>query len=122
VKPVRAYFDGDLTALDGLQVSQPGTPTRTRLWDALRAVPAGQTVSYAGLAASAGLPRAARAAGTACAVNLIAPVIPCHRVLRGDGNLGGYYYGLDRKAWLLRHEGADVPAPSGQAGRRGGNS
>ncbi len=47
-----------------------------------------------------------RAAGAACAANLIAPVIPCHRVLRTDGSLGGYYYGLPRKEWLLRHEGA----------------
>jgi methylated-DNA-[protein]-cysteine S-methyltransferase len=106
VKPVQGYFSGDLTALDGLAVHQPGTPARQRLWDEMRAVRAGHTVSYAELAARAGAPRAARAAGTACAVNLIAPVIPCHRVLRGDGSLGGYYYGLDRKEWLLRHEKA----------------
>jgi methylated-DNA-[protein]-cysteine S-methyltransferase len=103
VKPVRDYFDGDFAALDGLPVSQPGSPGRQRLWAQLRAVPAGTTVSYAGLA---GQPRAARAAGAACAANLIALVIPCHRVLRTDGNLGGYYYGLACKQWLLRHEGA----------------
>jgi methylated-DNA-[protein]-cysteine S-methyltransferase len=106
VKPVRAYFDGDLTALDGLAVHQPGTPSRQRLWAAMRAVAPGSTVSYTALAAQAGNPSAPRAAGAACAANLIAPVVPCHRVLRTDHSLGGYYYGLDRKDWLLRHEGA----------------
>jgi methylated-DNA-[protein]-cysteine S-methyltransferase len=105
-KPVAAYFDGDLPALDEIPVCQPGTPSRQRLWAALRAVPPGATVSYTQLAAQAGNPRAPRAAGAACAYNLIAPVVPCHRALRTDGSLGGYYYGLDRKAWLLRHEGA----------------
>ena len=106
VKPVRDYFDGDLTALDALPVHQPSTPARQRLWAELRAVPPGTTVSYTELARRAGNPRAARAAGAACAANLVAPMIPCHRVLRSDGSLCGYYYGLDRKAWLLRHEGA----------------
>jgi methylated-DNA-[protein]-cysteine S-methyltransferase len=105
-RPLAAYFDGDLAALDEIPVSQPGPPTRQRLWAALRAVPPGRTVSYTQLAAQAGNPRAPRAAGAACAYNLIAPVVPCHRALRSDGTLGGYYYGLDRKTWLLRHEGA----------------
>jgi methylated-DNA-[protein]-cysteine S-methyltransferase len=105
-KPVAAYFDGDLRALDGIPVYQPGSPSRQRQWAALRAVPPGATVSYTQLAAQAGNPRAPRAAGAACAYNLIAPVVPCHRALRSDGSLGGYYYGLDRKTWLLRHEGA----------------
>jgi methylated-DNA-[protein]-cysteine S-methyltransferase len=106
VKPVRDYFDGDVTALDGLPVSQPGSAGRQRLWALMRGVPAGTTVSYARLAELAGQPGAARAAGAACAANLIAPVVPCHRVLRSDGHLGGYYYGLACKKWLLRHEGA----------------
>jgi methylated-DNA-[protein]-cysteine S-methyltransferase len=105
-KPVAAYFDGDLAALDEIPVSQPGSSSRQRLWVTLRAVPPGRTVSYTQLAAQAGNPRAPRAAGAACAYNLIAPVVPCHRALRSDGTLGGYYYGLDRKMWLLRHEGA----------------
>ena len=104
VKPVRGYFEGDVGAFDGLAVHQPGTPPRQRLWAAMRAVAPGTTVSYAVLAAQAGNPSAPRAAGAACAANLIAPVVPCHRVLRTDGSLGGYYYGLDRKKWLLRHE------------------
>ena len=114
--PVARYFDGDLRALDAIPVDQPGPPSRQRLWAALRAVPPGRTVSYTELAAQAGNPRAPRAAGAACAYNLIAPVVPCHRALRSDGSLGGYYYGLDRKTWLLRHEGAR----SGKPGAPGG--
>lgn len=106
IKPIAAYFVGDLRALDAIPVYQPGTPSRQRLWAALRAVPPGRTVTYTQLAAQAGCPQAPRAAGAACALNLIAPVVPCHRALRLDGSLGGYYYGLDRKTWLLRHEGA----------------
>lgn len=105
VKPIASYFGGDLQALDAIPVHQPGTPSRQRLWAALRAVPPGRTVTYTRLAAQAGCSHAPRAAGAACALNLIAPVVPCHRALRMDGSLGGYYYGLDRKTWLLRHEG-----------------
>ena len=108
VTPVQAYFDGDLTALDGLPVYQPASPGRQRMWEQLRAVPPGTTVTYTELAARAGQPTAPRAAGAACAANLIAPVVPCHRALRTDGSLGGYYYGLDRKRWLLRHEGVSM--------------
>jgi methylated-DNA-[protein]-cysteine S-methyltransferase len=107
VKPLRDYFDGDLTALDALPVHQPTTGSREGLWAQMRAVRPGTTISYTDLATRVGLPpTAARAAGAACAANLIAPVVPCHRVLRSDGRLGGYYYGLGRKRWLLRHEGA----------------
>jgi methylated-DNA-[protein]-cysteine S-methyltransferase len=106
VKPVGDYFDGDLMALDGLPVHQPATALRQRLWAQLRAVRPGAPISYTVLAARAGIPGAARAAGAACAANLVAPVVPCHRALRSDGSLGGYYYGLARKEWLLRHEAA----------------
>lgn len=103
-----AYFDGDLTALDELPLRHPAPPKRDRLWTVMRQVPAGQTVTYAELAARAGLVRGARAAGQACARNLIAPAIPCHRIVASSGagtrRLNGYYYGLDRKAWLLEHE------------------
>ncbi|GII03541.1 methylated-DNA--[protein]-cysteine S-methyltransferase [Planobispora takensis] len=102
---VRDYLDGDLKALDGVPVSQPGTPTRQRLLTALREVPAGTTITYAELAEHAGLPRtAARAAGSACAQNLIAPFVPCHRILPSTGGFGGYYYGTPVKQWLLDHE------------------
>jgi methylated-DNA-[protein]-cysteine S-methyltransferase len=105
-KPMRAYFAGDLTAPDRLPVRQHGGPGRQHMWQLMRAVPPGCALTYTELAALAGHPGAARAAGAACAANLIAPVIPCHRVLRSDGSLGGYYYGLPVKDWLLRHEGA----------------
>ncbi|GIH21980.1 putative methylated-DNA:protein-cysteine methyltransferase [Acrocarpospora phusangensis] len=105
---VADYLDGRLDALDKIPVSQPGTPTRQRLYQALRAVPAGTTVRYAELAVSAGLPAtAARAAGSACAQNLIAPFVPCHRVLPAAGGYGGYYYGPPVKEWLLHHERAN---------------
>ncbi|MEU4516214.1 methylated-DNA--[protein]-cysteine S-methyltransferase [Nonomuraea wenchangensis] len=105
VEAVRAYFAGDFGALDDVPVEQPGSPTRKRLHAVLREVPAGTTVSYAELAERAGLPRtAARAAGSACAQNLIAPFVPCHRVLPSTGGYGGYYYGVPVKEWLLAHE------------------
>ncbi|MGW4792587.1 methylated-DNA--[protein]-cysteine S-methyltransferase [Nonomuraea sp. NPDC004297] len=105
----RAYFDGDLDALDAIPVSQPGTPTRKRLHATLREVKAGTTVSYAQLAEQAGMPRtAARAAGSACAQNLIAPFVPCHRVLPTTGGYGGYYYGVPVKEWLLAHENGGI--------------
>ena len=104
VKPLRDYFDGDLAAPDTLLVEQHASAGRERLWAELRAVPAGATITYTGLAAQAGMPRAARAAGSACAANLIAPVIPCHRIVGSDGSLHGYYYGLSCKEWLLAHE------------------
>lgn len=106
VKPMRDYFDGDLTAPDQLPVRQPGGAGRQRMWQLMREVPPGCTITYTQLARLAGVPQAPRAAGAACAANLIAPVIPCHRILREDGSLGGYYYGLPVKDWLLRHEGA----------------
>jgi methylated-DNA-[protein]-cysteine S-methyltransferase len=106
---VRAYLGGDLDALDAIPVSQPGTPTRQRLHQALREVKAGTTVSYAELAERAGLPKtAARAAGSACAQNLIAPFVPCHRVLPSGGGYGGYYYGVPVKEWLLTHESGEM--------------
>ncbi|WP_336207681.1 methylated-DNA--[protein]-cysteine S-methyltransferase [Nonomuraea sp. LPB2021202275-12-8] len=102
---VRDYFDGDLEALDAIPVEQPGSPTRRRLHEVLREVKPGTTVSYAELAVRAGLPRtAARVAGSACAQNLIAPFVPCHRVLPTTGGFGGYYYGVPVKEWLLAHE------------------
>jgi methylated-DNA-[protein]-cysteine S-methyltransferase len=101
---VAAYFAGDLAAMDELPVDQPGGPFRQAAWTAMRRVPAGGTISYTKLAAEAGNPKAVRAAGSACALNLIAPIVPCHRVVRSDGSPGGYYYGLTVKEWLLGHE------------------
>jgi methylated-DNA-[protein]-cysteine S-methyltransferase len=103
---VAAYFAGDVGALDDLPVDQPGGDFFHAAWKVMREVPAGETITYAELAARAGSPKAVRAAGSACARNLIAPIVPCHRVVRtGDtGHLGGYYYGLPVKQWLLEHE------------------
>jgi len=106
VAVLRRYAAGDLDALDEVPVEQHGGPFLMRAWHELRGVPAGQTDSYAGLAARAGSPNAVRAAGQACARNTVAPFVPCHRVLRSDGSLGGYAYGLPVKSALLEHEGA----------------
>ena len=99
-----AYFDGDLAALDDIDVRPGGTEGQRRMWEAMRSVPAGETATYTEMARRAGSPRAVRAAGSACARNLIAPALPCHRIVRSDGGLGGYAYGLDVKRWLLAHE------------------
>jgi methylated-DNA-[protein]-cysteine S-methyltransferase len=105
----RRYFDGDVTAWDDLPVDQPGGPFRQAAWKAMREIPPGQVRSYAELAELAGNGRAVRAAGSACARNLVAPIVPCHRVVRSGGALGGYYYGIDVKQWLLAHERAHAP-------------
>jgi len=105
-----AYLHGELDALEGLTVAQPGDPPQLAAWQALRSVPAGQTISYRQLGALAELadegtdPLGAQAAGAVCARNNVAVVVPCHRVLRADGRLGGYLWGLQRKSWLLHHE------------------
>jgi methylated-DNA-[protein]-cysteine S-methyltransferase len=99
-----AYFSGDVAAIDALEVDQPGGTFRTAAWKAMRAVPAGETITYGELAARAGSPGASQSAGSACSQNRIALVVPCHRVIRTGGGPGGYYYGLASKAWLLAHE------------------
>ena len=103
-KAVRDYFDGDVGAIDAVPVDQPGGAFRTAAWKAMRAVPAGETISYGDLAAQAGSPGAGQAAGSACSQNRIALVVPCHRIIQTGGGPGGYYYGLGAKAWLLAHE------------------
>lgn len=100
----RAYLAGDTLALDAVRVRQPGGEFQQQVWSAMRGIPAGRTWSYAELATKAGRPSATRAAGTACARNLVAPFVPCHRVVRSDGSLGGYAYGLPVKRWLLALE------------------
>ena len=106
VDALTAYAGGDLGALDDVRVRQRGGPFMQRAWDELRGVKAGETDSYAGLAVRAGSANAVRAAGQACATNKVAPFVPCHRVVRTDGSLGGYAYGLPVKEALLVHEGA----------------
>jgi methylated-DNA-[protein]-cysteine S-methyltransferase len=103
-KAVEDYFAGDVHALDDLPVSQPGGDFHQAAWKVMREVPPGDTITYAELARRAGNPKAVRAAGSACARNLIAPIVPCHRIVRTGGTMGGYYYGLTTKEWLLAHE------------------
>jgi methylated-DNA-[protein]-cysteine S-methyltransferase len=103
---VSDYFDGDLKALNGIKVRQPGAEFSQYVWREMRKIPAGKTWSYSELADRAGSPAAVRAAGTACGRNLLAPIVPCHRVVKSGGALGNYGYGLEAKEWLLRHEGA----------------
>jgi AraC family transcriptional regulator of adaptative response/methylated-DNA-[protein]-cysteine methyltransferase len=90
-----------------LPLDVQGTAFQEAVWEALRAIPPGETRSYSQLAVAAGNPQAVRAAGTACGKNNVAVLIPCHRALRSDGSMGGYAYGVDRKRVLLRREGAE---------------
>jgi methylated-DNA-[protein]-cysteine S-methyltransferase len=99
------YFDGDLSALNGITVRQPGSEFSQAVWKAMRKIPAGKTWSYSDLANKIGSPAAVRAVGTACGKNLIAPIIPCHRVVKSGGAIGNYGYGVETKELLLRHEG-----------------
>lgn len=103
---VADYFDGDLQAFNGIKVRQPGQDFSQAVWKAMRKIPAGKTMSYAELAQRAGSAAAVRAAGSACARNLIAPIVPCHRVVKTGGDLGNYGYGLNVKQALLKFEGA----------------
>ena len=101
---ITAYHDGDLGAVDAVPVRQRSGEFLEHAWDVLRTVPAGAPVSYTEYAAKAGRPLAVRAAAAACARNAAALFVPCHRVLRNDGSLGGFRWGLPVKRWLLDHE------------------
>ena len=101
-----AYFGGDLTALDKLTVATGGSVFQRSVWAALRAIPAGTTTGYGALAGLLGNPGAARAVGLANGSNPIGIVVPCHRVIGASGALTGYAGGVERKRWLLEHEGA----------------
>jgi len=103
------YFAGRTDVLADLPWATAGTPFQRRVWRALTAIPPGRTLSYGALAARLGKPGAARAVGLANGANPVGIVVPCHRVIGADGTLTGYGGGLERKQWLLRHEGA-LPA------------
>ena len=107
-RAVEAYFAGDFGELDGVAVKTGGTAFQRTVWAALRAIPAGETRSYGQLAAAIGSPKAVRAAGLANGQNPVAVIVPCHRVIGANGTLTGYAGGLERKRWLLRHEGVTV--------------
>jgi len=105
-EPLEAYFAGELSALDTIPVLAKGTPFQQQVWTALRTIPAGTTLSYSALAQQIGRPSAVRAVGLANGSNPIGVVVPCHRVIGANGTLTGYGGGLNRKSWLLTHEGA----------------
>ena len=106
---LRAYFNGDLDAIAALQIETNGTPFQCTVWDALRRIPAGHTMSYSALAAAIGRPNAMRAVGLANGANPISIVVPCHRMIGTDASLTGYGGGLHRKCWLLAHERGERP-------------
>ncbi|MEV7692344.1 methylated-DNA--[protein]-cysteine S-methyltransferase [Microbacterium sp. NPDC089189] len=101
-----AFYDGDVAAIDTVAVAQRGTPLQLRGWAALRAIAPGAPLTYTGFAAALGQPTAVRAAASICARNAPALFVPCHRVLRTDGTLGGFAWGLDVKRSLLAREAA----------------
>lgn len=104
---LRAYFAGDLGVLGEVRVRfDRGSPFQREVWNALRTIPVSETISYAELARRVGRPSAFRAVGSANGQNPVSVVVPCHRVIASDGTLGGYGGGLERKRWLLAHEGA----------------
>ena len=106
-----AYFSGELRAIDSLAVATGGTPFQRSVWAALRNIPAGRTMSYGALATQIGRAKAVRAVGLANGSNPIGIVVPCHRVIGADASLTGYGGGIERKRWLLAHEGCPDFSP-----------
>jgi AraC family transcriptional regulator of adaptative response/methylated-DNA-[protein]-cysteine methyltransferase len=100
---LKAYFAGHSTSF-ATPLASSGSPFQGAVWDALKTIPPGETWTYAQLARAVGRPRAVRAVGTANGANQLAIVIPCHRVINANGELGGYAGGVPRKKWLLEHE------------------
>jgi methylated-DNA-[protein]-cysteine S-methyltransferase len=99
-RQLEAYFEGELSEFD-VPLNPAGTPFQRRVWEELRRIPYGTTISYGELARRVGNPAASRAVGAANGKNPIAIIVPCHRVIASDGGLGGFGGGLDRKEWLL---------------------
>ncbi|AWN44976.1 methylated-DNA--protein-cysteine methyltransferase [Methylobacterium terrae] len=112
-EPIAAYFAGDLRAIDGLTVRTSGTVFQRAVWAALRAIPAGTTLSYGALAQRLGRTKAVRAVGLANGANPVGLVVPCHRVIGANDSLTGYGGGLHRKQWLLAHEGVTLGGRQG---------
>ncbi|MFV0452640.1 MAG: methylated-DNA--[protein]-cysteine S-methyltransferase [Propioniciclava sp.] len=105
VRQLGEYFAGTRTDFD-LTLAPEGTPFQNAVWERLGTIPYGQTRSYGEIATALGRPSAARAVGAATGRNPLSIVVPCHRLVGVTGNLTGYAGGIDRKTWLLRHEGA----------------
>ena len=103
------YFGGEVEALKRIPWTTGGTAFQRRVWAALTEIPAGRTETYGQLAARIGAPTAVRAVGLANGANPVGVIVPCHRVVGSSGKLTGYAGGLERKKWLLEHEGALKP-------------
>ena len=114
------YFKGDLDRLAAIEWRVAGTPFQQKVWNALPKIPAGTTLSYGALAAKLKMPKAVRALGHANGSNPISVVLPCHRLIGANGSLVKYGGGLERKRWLLQHEGARIQEGSGSSKRLGG--
>ncbi len=110
------YFDGKLHCFDQMATNPGGTPFQQQVWRQLQTIEPGTTWTYGDLAKSLGNPNGSRAVGAANGLNPIAIVIPCHRVIGSNAKLTGYAGGLDRKAWLLRHEQQYCGKPYGEQG------
>ncbi|QBD77534.1 methylated-DNA--[protein]-cysteine S-methyltransferase [Ktedonosporobacter rubrisoli] len=102
---IQAYFAGDYSSLDEIPVSTGGTTFQQQVWQALRTIPVGTITTYGTIAAQIGKPIAYRAVGATNALNPVGIVVPCHRVIGANASLTGYAGGLERKRWLLQHEG-----------------
>lgn len=100
-----AYFAGRFSELPDVPLDLPESASRD-VWEATRKIPAGQTRTYGDIARQLGKPSAARAVGSSLSANPLMLIVPCHRVMALNGSLAGYAGGVERKAWLLRHEGA----------------
>ena len=111
VTSIEAYLAGELTAIDNIPVNPGGTKFQANVWQALRSIAPGTVMSYGELARHLGKPAAVRAVGTTNGLNPISIVLPCHRVIGANGSLTGYAGGIERKRWLLEHEGVDLTRP-----------
>jgi AraC family transcriptional regulator of adaptative response/methylated-DNA-[protein]-cysteine methyltransferase len=112
---VRAVADALAGNQAQVEVELLGTAFQKKVWDALMRIPQGETRSYAEIAAEVGAPKSARAVAGACARNRVAVLVPCHRVVRGDGSVGGYRWGLPLKRRLLQREGVRLSDAAGAA-------
>lgn len=106
-RALKGYFAGDLDQLNTIKWRTNGTPFQHKVWTKLQTIPAGKTSSYGRMAVRLKAPHAARAVGLANGANPVGVVVPCHRLIGANGSLTGYGGGLERKQWLLAHEGAE---------------
>ncbi len=106
------YFGDDHSALAAIPTATAGTAFQRAVWSALGEIPVGETASYLDIATRIGDPKSVRAVGMANGANPISIVVPCHRVIGANGSMTGYGGGIERKQWLLAHEGVSMPSPT----------